>query len=682
MSAVSTLPAGVPDRTLGWEVLWWTTEYIRQPDGPDAGAEWRYTPEQVAFVLWWYSLTPDARWTFMRGVLRRSKGWGKALALDTPLPTPDGWTTMGDVAAGDELLGADSRPTTVVVVSPVWPADDCYAVTFSDGQRIVANAEHLWAVEDRGNDGVERILDTEGLAAMGDDAWRWAVAHDVRGRHLVAVEPVDPVPTACVTVDAADSLFLAGERSVPTHNSPFVASLALAELCGPVRFEAWAAGGERRPWRPDPYMPGEPIGRATAAPWVQLVGTSQKQTDNVMSMVLAMCQESPVVDEYGLDLGLSRIYTPGGVGRLEPITASHSTAEGARPTAVFEDETHLYSDTNGGVKLDQTNRRNVGKSPGGTARVLEATNAHASGEQSVAERSWEAWLAGEEGRSRGGALLYDTDLADEVSLMAGLAGAYGDSTWVDLARIRDEVWDPATPPSEARRFFLNQIATAVDAWLAEPEWAACTDATKVVAHGETVTLGFDGSRRRVHAPTDATALIGCRVADGHLFEVGVWPPPSGPAGDGWEVPATAVEAAVHHAFATWNVVGFFADEALWGDDIRRWEGRYLPRLKVRCAPSRPCRFNMNPTTLVRALAEFHAAVLDRKLTHDGSHHLTQHVLNARRRLVRSGVLIFKEHPESANKIDAAYAATLAWAARLEAVARNVGANQFVPRRVR
>ncbi|HEX3201042.1 MAG TPA: DnaB-like helicase N-terminal domain-containing protein, partial [Actinomycetes bacterium] len=38
---------------------------------------------------------------------------GKALALDTPLPTPAGWTTMGDVAVGDQLLGADGRPTTV-----------------------------------------------------------------------------------------------------------------------------------------------------------------------------------------------------------------------------------------------------------------------------------------------------------------------------------------------------------------------------------------------------------------------------------------------------------------------------------------------------------------------------------------------------------------------------------------
>ncbi len=44
---------------------------------------------------------------------------GKALALDTPLPTPTGWTTMGDVEVGDLLLGADGKPTRVVAATEV-----------------------------------------------------------------------------------------------------------------------------------------------------------------------------------------------------------------------------------------------------------------------------------------------------------------------------------------------------------------------------------------------------------------------------------------------------------------------------------------------------------------------------------------------------------------------------------
>src|SRR5262249_30235116 len=50
---------------------------------------------------------------------------GKALALDTPLPTPAGWTTMGDVCVGDQLLGADGRPVTVVAASEVVTSRAC-----------------------------------------------------------------------------------------------------------------------------------------------------------------------------------------------------------------------------------------------------------------------------------------------------------------------------------------------------------------------------------------------------------------------------------------------------------------------------------------------------------------------------------------------------------------------------
>ena len=69
---------------------------------------------------------------------------GKALALDTPLPTPTGWTTMGDVAVGDQLIGADGRPTTVVAATGVLHGRPCYEVEFSDGTVIVADAQHQW----------------------------------------------------------------------------------------------------------------------------------------------------------------------------------------------------------------------------------------------------------------------------------------------------------------------------------------------------------------------------------------------------------------------------------------------------------------------------------------------------------------------------------------------------------
>ncbi|WP_140403859.1 replicative DNA helicase [Nocardioides sp. XL1] len=74
---------------------------------------------------------------------------GKALALDTALPTPSGWTTMGDVQVGDQLYDAHGRPTTVVAATEVLTGRPCYEVEFSDGSRIVADAQHQWLTESR-----------------------------------------------------------------------------------------------------------------------------------------------------------------------------------------------------------------------------------------------------------------------------------------------------------------------------------------------------------------------------------------------------------------------------------------------------------------------------------------------------------------------------------------------------
>ncbi len=74
---------------------------------------------------------------------------GKALGLDTPLPTPSGWTTMGEVRVGDRLLGADGRPTTVVAATEVMTGRPCYEVEFSDGTVIVADADHQWRTTTR-----------------------------------------------------------------------------------------------------------------------------------------------------------------------------------------------------------------------------------------------------------------------------------------------------------------------------------------------------------------------------------------------------------------------------------------------------------------------------------------------------------------------------------------------------
>jgi len=88
---------------------------------------------------------------------------GKALALDTPLPTPSGWTTMGAVQVGDLLLGADGQPTRVVAATEVMTDRPCYEVEFSDGSVIVADGQHQWFTETRAS----RRAAQEVLVAVG-----------------------------------------------------------------------------------------------------------------------------------------------------------------------------------------------------------------------------------------------------------------------------------------------------------------------------------------------------------------------------------------------------------------------------------------------------------------------------------------------------------------------------------
>ncbi len=73
---------------------------------------------------------------------------GKALALTTPIPTPSGWTTMGELAVGDQVFDESGHPCTVTYATPVQLGRECFDVAFDDGSTIVADADHQWFVYD------------------------------------------------------------------------------------------------------------------------------------------------------------------------------------------------------------------------------------------------------------------------------------------------------------------------------------------------------------------------------------------------------------------------------------------------------------------------------------------------------------------------------------------------------
>ena len=150
-------------------------------------------------------------------------GVGKALALDTPLPTPAGWTTMGDVAVGDELLDADGLPTLVVAATAVMLGRPCYEIEFSDGTVIVADAQHQWPTgygirtSAQLRCGLDAIVVERPAARYAER--RAAAALMAPVLQIASVRRVASVPVRCVEVDNGSHLYLAGRGMVPTHNS-------------------------------------------------------------------------------------------------------------------------------------------------------------------------------------------------------------------------------------------------------------------------------------------------------------------------------------------------------------------------------------------------------------------------------------------------------------------------------
>ena len=188
---------------------------------------------------------------------------GKALALDTPLPTPTGWTTMGEVHVGDHLIGADGKPTQVVATTEVMHGRPCYEVEFDDGEVIIADQNHQWltwnSFRPGGFSGLvpPQVVTTGAIArtlrrdpalrrsnhavaltatlqrpvaalSVPADSPGAALGERPRWRYIVDVRAVPSRPVRCVQVDSEDHLYLAGRGMIPTHNSTLALDFARA----------------------------------------------------------------------------------------------------------------------------------------------------------------------------------------------------------------------------------------------------------------------------------------------------------------------------------------------------------------------------------------------------------------------------------------------------------------------
>ena len=84
---------------------------------------------------------------FKTAFVEISKKNGKQLHTATLIPTPYGWSTMGELQVGDQVLDERGKPCNVVAKSDVDTTEDAYRITFRDGSEIIAGARHQWKVD-------------------------------------------------------------------------------------------------------------------------------------------------------------------------------------------------------------------------------------------------------------------------------------------------------------------------------------------------------------------------------------------------------------------------------------------------------------------------------------------------------------------------------------------------------
>ncbi|MFH0243603.1 Terminase [Streptomyces sp. HK10] len=455
-------------------------------------------------------------------------------------------------------------------------------------------------------------------------------------------------------------------RAKGRAKSELAGFISLAEAFAPVRFAGWAQGGEMYRWRDFvyEYEPGEPMGRPITYPFIRCLATEESQSGNTYDNINYNLEHGPLAEGLPSNTaGLTRVFLPHG-GEIRPSTAAAASRDGGKETLAVFDEPHLYVLP----ELRQMYRtvdRNLRKRREAAPWALLTSTMYQPGEDSVFEKLHERAKMIAEGRVRERRLLWDhreapaeVDLADLDAMVGALREVYGPfGDVLDLRGIVEaEFWNIEKDPEESRRYFFNQPTASRDGWTTKPSWTACARPDLHIAEDAPMVMFFDGSKS-----DDATGLVGCDMATGHVMTLGCWEKPAGPDGKGWQVDRADVDLTVRRVIAERNVVAFFADLAEFESYVDAWGAEFGEQFLIQASVGRnahPVAWDMRGhlRDFTQACERAEIDIRERDLTHDGDSRLQRHVLNARRRPNRYGVSVAKENRESPKKIDLAVCA--------------------------
>lgn len=421
---------------------------------------------------------------------------------------------------------------------------------------------------------------------------------------------------------------------------------------------------------------------APMSPNIPVAAASWEQANRLFGAARLAIEESKEVSElFKGSIFEDRILNPLRPGVLARIAAIAGTNDGGLPSDVYEDELHEWDGERrarvdvvlgnglkkrspraehpalpGGVCIggQQVRISTAGDDPNGLLRKLYDHGRKVATGEIVDKRFLFMWWEGSE----------EHDLDTEEGLIAAIREANpAEGSFLDLDNLMDRFNDPTLARYEYERYHLNRWVSAPDHWIALDLWMSRRHKTGLILppDGTDIWLGFDGSKSR-----DSTALFGCTAA-GHVFQIGVWERDQ--RDPDWTVPRNEVDQAVDKAFRRWNVKLMYADPPRWEREVEDWIARY--------GEFRVLSFDTAVgERMAPAIGQFHDAVIEDTITHDGDPVLARHIANARTKETRWGLVITKEHKDSPRRIDAAVAAVLAHFASTAPIERPVNKRAY------
>ena len=513
------------------------------------------------------------------------------------------------------------------------------------------------------------------VCSLGYEVLDWIHAYCAHGPGDVQGEPLDyddeirDFIIECYRLDPNTGRRVYREailsRPKGRAKSEIAGMVVVAEALGPVRFDGWDADGQ-------------PVGKPVKSPLIKCLATEESQAGNTFenaAFILGDWGPDEHPDIYAGIGGVRRyqsasaVYLPNG-GEVRASTSGSASKDGGKETFVVPDESHLY------VlpelrSMYATVMRNLGKRKLADPWALQTTTAYKPGEESVAEQKLTAWRKGKldsstyvDHREARGKI----DITDREHTLKQLRQVYGAAMdpslgWMEPERVYQDMLDPTVcrDEAEAARYYLNRPMSGQDAWIAKAVHERQTRA-EVVEHGTPISIGFDGSLNN-----DSTVLRGCRMSDGFLFKIGAWEKPEGAAGEGWQVPRREVLEAIRQAHRDYEVVRGYYDPHEWRSDIDALAEELGEEKVVSFATS-------SYTAMNDALDRLHTGLMTGEIWHDADPVAAEHYGNVFKAPRGRLMLVRKENPNSARKIDSVVGDALALQARADAISAGWTAN--------